>query len=207
MPVRFQKKCDSGAHLLVWEAKEDAEELFASLPSTILTDAEYLTAKTEQKKLELLCSRVAIRHLAAELGIDFEGIKKDQHGKPYMVGTPWEMSITHSKKFMAVVMHPTKPVGVDIERPQEKMWRITERLYSPTEIEAIGNDLNTMSIYWSAKEALYKLYGRRGTDFKENLKVFQEGNQLKGEIIMPDHQQVHDIHVEPVGSYFLVWAI
>ncbi|WP_055149317.1 4'-phosphopantetheinyl transferase family protein [Jiulongibacter sediminis] len=207
MPVRFQKKCDSGAHLLVWEAKEDAEELFASLPSTILTDAEYLTAKTEQKKLELLCSRVAIRHLAAELGIDFEGIKKDEHGKPYMVGTHWEMSITHSKKFMAVVMHPTKPVGVDIERPQEKMWRITERLYSPAEIEAIGDDLNTMSIYWSAKEALYKLYGRRGTDFKENLKVFKEGNQLKGEIIMPDHQQVHDIHVEPVGSYFLVWAI
>lgn len=207
MPVRFQKECDSGAHLLVWEAKEDTAFLFASLPSTILTDAEYLTAKTEQKKLELLCSRVAIRHLASELGIHFKGIKKDEHGKPYLVGTDWQMSITHSRKFMAVVMHPEKPVGVDIERPQEKMWRIKERLYTPAEIVAIGEDLNRMSVYWSAKEALYKLYGKRGMDFRQNLKVFQDGNQLKGEIIMPDHHEVHDIHVESVDGYFLVWAL
>jgi phosphopantetheinyl transferase len=207
MPVRFQKKCESGAHLLVWEAKENPEALFASLPSTILTDAEYLTAKTEQKKLELLCSRVAIRHLAAGLDVDFDGIKKDKHGKPYLVGTPWQMSITHSKMFMAVVMHPSKAVGVDIERPQEKMWRIKERLFTSAEIIDIGDDLNRMSIYWSAKEALYKLYGRRGTDFRENLKVFQEDKQLKGEIIMPDHHKIHNLYVEAIDGYFLVWAV
>ncbi|MGR3810247.1 4'-phosphopantetheinyl transferase family protein [Jiulongibacter sp. NS-SX5] len=207
MPVRFQKECQSGAHLLVWEATEDLSSLFASIPSTILTDAEYLTAKTHQKKLELLCSRVAIRHLAADLGINFKGINKDENGKPFLDGTPWEMSITHSKHFMAVVMHPTKPVGVDIERPQEKMWRIKERLYTEPEIEIIGEDLNLMSIFWSAKEALYKLYGKRGTDFKENLKIKGDSSQLFGEIIMPDHHQTHAIHVEPIDGYFLVWAV
>ncbi len=207
MPVRFQKECESGAHVLVWEATESETELFTSLPSSILTDAEYEATHLAHKRLELLTSRVAIRYLAQKLGFSFDGIKKDENGKPYLVNTPWQMSITHSKHFMGVIMHPDLPVGVDIERPQEKMWRIKTRLYSEQEIHDIGDDLNRMSIYWSAKEALYKLYGKRGTDFKENLRLSLEGDQLFGEIIMEDHHQKHQILSEPIDDYILVWAI
>jgi len=178
MPVRFQKECSSGAHVLVWEAKEKEVELLSILPSSILTDAEYIESKSPLKKLEFLTSRLAIRYLANMLNIHFDGIKKDEHGKPYLVNSSWKMSITHSKYFMGVIMHPLKEVGIDIELPQKKMWRILPRLFSEHEIAYVGDDIERMSVYWSAKEALYKLYGKRGIDFKENLLLYQRENEF-----------------------------
>lgn len=207
MPVRFQKLCNSGAHLLVWEAREDPGQLLTLLPSTILTDAEYEHIKSPAKKLELLTSRVAIRHLAHELGIQFDGIKKDEHGKPYLVNSTWHFSVTHSRHFMGVIMHPQKPVGIDIELPQTKMWRILPRLFNPQEIEDIGDDLNKMSVYWSAKEALYKLYGKRSTDFRTNLLIHNREGILEGEILMPDHHETHLLDTQQIDDYFLVWAV
>ena len=207
MPVRFQKKCTSGAHILVWEAMEDEVTLFADLPSSILTDAEYHAITHPKKRLEMLTSRLAIRTLASSIGVQFEGIKKDEHGKPYLYGSSFQMSITHSSKFMAVIMHPTHQVGIDIERPKEKMWRITERLFSPAEIKDIDHDLTNMSIYWSAKEALYKLYGKRSTDFRENLIIHKKDDGLYGEIIMPEYHHIHRLYTIPVDNYILVYAV
>jgi 4'-phosphopantetheinyl transferase len=207
MPVRFQKECNSGAHLLIWEAKESETELLAILPSVILTDAEYLECKTPHKRIEFLTSRLAIRYLAKELNISFDGIRKDEHGKPYLVNSSWQMSITHSKHFMGVILHPSKFVGLDIEKPQNKMWKILPRLFSEQEIKDVGNDLEQMSIYWSAKEALYKLYGKRGTYFKENLLIHKIENDLIGEISMPDCQNTYKIFQEKIDEYIVVWAI
>lgn len=207
MPVRFQKEYKSGAHLLLWEVNESETELLSLLPSSILTDAEYLESKSPLKIIEFLSSRLAIRYLAKELNINFDGLKKDEHGKPYLVNSSWQMSITHSRHFMGVILHPTKPVGIDIERPQAKMWKILPRLFSVQEITDVGDDLERMSVYWSAKEALYKLYGKRGTDFKENLLIHTKNNELIGEIIMPDHQGKHIISQERIDEYLVVWAI
>ncbi|UBM58310.1 4'-phosphopantetheinyl transferase superfamily protein [Marinilongibacter aquaticus] len=207
MPVRFQKKCPNGAHLLVWEVEENESTLISLLPSTILTDAEYEEIKIPHKKIELLASRVAIRHLAKSLNVVFEGIKKDENGKPYLVNSHWHMSVTHSRHFMAVVMHPEKAVGIDIERPQKKLQRILHRLFSAQEIEDMAGSLENMCIYWSAKEALYKLYGKRGTNFIDNLKVHKVAEGLLGEIIMPDHQETHQISIEKIDEYILVWAV
>jgi len=207
MPVRFQKECESGAHLLVWEANETETELLAILPSSVLTEAELAEVNLAPKKKEFLASRLAIRYLAKQLNIPFLGIKKDQHGKPYLVDSSWQMSITHSRDYMAVIMHPNNLVGIDIEKPQEKMWKIMPRLYSEQEINDIDQNLENMSIYWSAKEALYKLYGKRGTDFRENLKIHKNLSGLLGEIIMPDYQKVHVIKSEKIEAYILVWVV
>ncbi|WP_341227083.1 4'-phosphopantetheinyl transferase superfamily protein [uncultured Arcticibacterium sp.] len=207
MPVRFQKECASGAHILVWESIEEEIQLMADLPSSILTDAELEKIITPRKKLEMLTSRVAIRHLANDLNISFDGVKKDEHGKPYLVNTKWEMSITHSKNFIGVIMHPHLPVGIDIEKPQTKMWRILPRLYSETEIKAVGDNLETLSVYWSAKEALYKLYGKRGVDFVRNLRLHESTEGLMGEIIMPNYHKRHHILQEKIEDYILVWTV
>jgi 4'-phosphopantetheinyl transferase len=207
MPVRFQKECSNGAHVLVWEAKESEVELLSILPSNILTDAEYLESKSPLKRLEFLTSRLAIRYLANQLNVNFDGLKKDIHGKPYLVNSTWKMSITHSKVFMGVIMHPSKEVGIDIELPQKKMWKILPRLFSEQEIIEVGKDIEKMSVYWSAKEALYKLYGKRGVDFKDNLLLHQKENDLIGEIKMEDYHAHHQLLQERIDDYLLVWAV
>lgn len=207
MPVRYQRECESGAQLLVWDANEDEIELLSVLPSSILAEAELSNLKLPHKRREFLTSQLAIRYLTDQLDIPFEGVRKDEHGKPYLVNSEWQMSITHSKNFIGIVMHPELPVGIDIEKPQMKMWNILNRLYSAQEIKDVGENLETLSVYWSAKEALYKLYGKRGTDFRENLRIYKTDNGLFGEINMPDHHSRHKIHKEQVEDYFLVWVV
>ncbi len=206
MPVIQLKKFDD-AHILIWEITESEYELIVDLPSTILTDQELEEAKIGQKKKEMLASRLAIRYLAKELNLNFSGIKKDEYGKPYLVDSEWQMSLTHSENYIAVIMHPNKNVGIDIEKPNKKMWRILERLFSENEIRLIGEDLDRMSIFWSAKEALYKLYGKRGTDFRQNLLIDIDSKGYFGKIIMHDCKKEIRIFTEKVQDYILVWAI
>lgn len=207
MPVLFTKKYDNECHLLVWQITESAIELQAMLSSDILTDAELAETRHPQKQLEFYASRLAIQTLAANLGIAFFGIKKDEYGKPFMVGNEWQMSLTHSNKYIAVAMHAQKSLGIDIEKPSEKMKKILPRLFSTSEIAEIADDLDKLSVYWSAKEALYKLYGKRKVDFRKNLLVFEDKHKIIGKISMPDWQFDHEIWVEKIEEYFLTIAL
>lgn len=208
MAIYLSKKHEkAGFYLLIWQIDESLVELQAMLSSEILTDAELAETRHPQKQLEFFASRIAIKALADQLEIVCLGIKKDEYGKPYMVGNNWQMSLTHSQQFIAVAMHPYKPIGIDLEKPSEKMWKILPRLFSQTEIERVGNNLDKLSIYWSAKEALYKLYGKRKVDFRENLLLQEENETLIGYIDMPDYKHKHEVWVEEIGNYFLTIAL
>jgi hypothetical protein len=75
-----------------------------------------------------------------------------------------------------------------------------------SEISWVSDDLEKATILWSAKEALYKLYGKRKVDFKENLFLVPSINGLMGKIKMPDHEAEHQIYVQNIEEYLLVIA-
>ena len=61
---------------------------------------------------------------------------------------------------------------------------------SEQELENTGEDLEKICIYWCAKEALYKVYGKRGLHFASQLLVepfiLEEKGNLKGMINMQE---------------------
>jgi 4'-phosphopantetheinyl transferase len=207
MPIFLHKQYNNGVNLLVWEITESETELLTELPSVILTDLELSDTYHPQKRLELLASRLAIYHLANLLNVNIKGIKKDEHGKPFIVDSEWNLSLTHSKSFIGVVFHKSLPIGIDIEIPNHKLWKIANRLFVKEEIELVAENLNIMSIFWSAKESLYKLYGKRKVDFRENLKISLQNNMYRGHINMPNHISNHEIIIEHIRDYILVIAI
>lgn len=208
MPQAFRKSHNSGTELIVWEVSESQDFFLSKLSQLVHEDKEYITAKFEWKKLELLAARYAAKVLVEALGYTFSGIAKDEYGKPYLVDSKLRMSLTHSKEYVAVAIHPTQELGIDLERPSTKMWRIKERLFTESEITAIGDNLRTMSIFWSAKEGLYKLYGKRGIGFKENLFLKFEHDELKGSIeIGEDYATFHKVHTVDFQDFILVWVV
>jgi phosphopantetheinyl transferase len=207
MPIITEKKYSSNAHLAVWQITESHNELQAMLPSEILTDAELATIHHSQKQIEFFCSRLTIKYLADKLGIKYAGIKKDEYGKPYLVGSEWQFSLTHTVEFVAVVMHQTQPLGIDMEQPSEKLSRIAHKYLSETERTDAGNDLDKLCIYWSAKEALYKLYGKRKVIFIDNLLVapFSKHQQvINGRLKINEIDKQYVLIVEKIDKYYLV---
>ena len=210
MPIFLQKKYKSnGIHLAVWQITETHDELQAMLPSEILTDAELASIKHPQKQIEFFCSRLTIKFLADFLGIKYLGIKKDEHGKPYLVGSTWQMSLTHTSNFVAAIMHPTKALGMDMEKPSEKIRKIAHKFLSESEITTANNDLEKLCIYWSAKEALYKLYGKRKVIFHEHLHVFpfqKDDSEIIGRLKINEIDEEYTIFIENIAGYVLVVA-
>lgn len=209
MPVILEKKYENNISLAVWQITESHDELQAMLPSEILTDAELASISHPQKQVEFFCSRLVIKHLANSLGIQYLGIKKDEHGKPYLVGSNWQMSITHTTNYVAAVMHPTEAIGMDMEKPSDKLQRIAHKFLSETERIEAENDIEKLCIYWSAKEALYKLYGKRKVIFNENLYIFpfqKEQNKITGRLKINEIDTEYNIYVEKIDGYILVVA-
>jgi phosphopantetheinyl transferase len=196
--------------LAVWQITEPHDELLALLPSTILTDAELASIAHPQKQVEFFCSRLCISYLAKKIGFEYLGIKKDEYGKPYLVGSSWQMSLTHTMKFVAVVMHPTKPLGIDLEKPNQKLLKIGNRLFSDSEMAFVNDNLDKLCMLWSAKEALYKLYGKRGVFFRENLFVDEFDLRTmtsKARIEIDDWSSKHQLLIEQIEEFWMVIAI
>ena len=165
MPVQSIENAGGGAWAL-WEVTEIESELtYASLescPDDIVHP---------QKRLEWLAGRALIRSLAESYGVNYVGLRKDEFGKPFLKEHSGQISLSHSYPFVAAQWHPSLPVGIDLEQPKDKLLQVASRVFSMDELADAGNHLTKLCIYWCAKEALYKIYGKRNLLFTDHLRV------------------------------------
>ncbi len=63
------------------------------------------------------------------------------------------ISISHSRELAAVALSTNLPIGIDIEKPQERLSRIAHKFLAPGEQ---GGDLDHLLKLWTAKEAVFK---------------------------------------------------
>ncbi|NJN40924.1 MAG: 4'-phosphopantetheinyl transferase superfamily protein [Flammeovirgaceae bacterium] len=166
----------------LWKITESADEL-AVLASPALCPVDIISAN---KKLEWLAGRALMKSMVEHLGFEFVGIRKDEYGKPALVNLPHQISISHSYPYVAIQIDRNYEVGIDLEQPKKKLLNIAHRVLDPIELEDAGTDEVKHCVYWCAKEALYKIYGKRGLSFSENLKIapfnLQESGSLNAEV-------------------------
>jgi 4'-phosphopantetheinyl transferase len=206
MPCIVNKNINPEIHLLVWQLTETVDELASNLVLSLNQKTFFDNILHPQKKLEYLAGLNAINICAKKLGISFISIEKDKDGKPFLKDCEWEISISHTVDFVGVVFRKTHAIGIDIEKPQDKMLKILNRIFSEKELELINNNLEVASVFWSAKEALYKLYGKRKVDFIKNLELYWKGPELLGKIKMLDQKTEHNIWIEKLQNYYIVVA-
>lgn len=80
-------------------------------------------------------------------------IKETKDGKPYIENGPF-FNLSHSGQYVVLAIHPTREVGVDIERIDEKKLDAIRFVLSPEEKEI--EDVDTLFRLWSNKESLIK---------------------------------------------------
>lgn len=120
------------------------------------------------------------------------------------------MSISHSFPYATAIIHAEKPVGIDIEQPRDKILRIAEKFLNPKERDFAGNDLELLSILWSAKEVLYKIHGRKKLTFKQHLFIQPFEKRIDGIIrcsIVFDKQrfQKYQLKFYKINGHYVVF--
>lgn len=157
MPVH--KRIQSGeANLCLWKITEE------------ITDFNLSISREESDNLSRNQQWLAGRAALDALDVDIEALQKDTYGKPMIGGGSAQVSLSHCKSYAAAIKSQN-PVGIDIEEITPRIERIAPRFVHEYEWEFISKRDRLVYLYvlWSAKEALYKLYGKKSVDFKNHM--------------------------------------
>lgn len=170
MPLFLQKEAPQALSLFVWKATEETSFFVDFLLEP--EKQEFLLISHPNKQKEFAAVRYMAQLICKEnFGLAYQGIKKDENGKPYFYGISYEISISHCLPYVAIALHASQSVGVDIEKEQEKLLRVAPRVFSEMEINFCKDNLRKTCILWSCKETLYKIYAKKGLIFQTDLLI------------------------------------
>jgi 4'-phosphopantetheinyl transferase EntD len=192
----------------LWKIEESEEEL-----NLLSGGGEIIPAEIThpEKRCEFLAARKLVRNLVEQLNLSYKGLTKDAYGKPLLQDFPHHISLSHSYPYVTAIIDAEKSVGIDLEHFKSKLLRIAPRMFSPSELKDAGNSVEKNCVYWSAKEAMMKVYGKKDLVFSENLLVdpfeLESTGVLTGHIITPEKETTLSLHYKQYPDFVIVYNV
>lgn len=207
MALAYRKQIDQDTSFAIWKIEESAEELYSQLQLKAHEDSFLETLNSGKRNLHWLSTRVLLRSM-----LDTDGYidcRIDEHGKPYLENLPHKISLSHSFDYAAVIVSKSKAVGIDIELIKNKIERIAFKFMNKNELAFIDKQriIQHMYICWCAKEAIYKLQGKRNVSFLDHifLNPFPCGDAGVFDATLEIEEQVTNfkVHYEKFNEYMI----
>lgn len=153
----------------VWKISESLDELKAMASETGLPVSGMEAFKSMQRGLEWLASRLLVCRMFGEV----REVLSRNDGKPYINGMRGCISISHTKGYAALLISDNVGAGVDIERRERDALSLIRMFVNADELHLLECENPSLMalLIWSAKEALFKIVGNLGGNFKDNITV------------------------------------
>lgn len=189
---------------------ESIDELLHKLDKKELYIPHLKKISSENRQKEWLTVRTLLKDILKEE----KEICYTESGKPYLSDNSYQISISHTKGFVAIALHPSFNVGIDIEHISPRVRKIRNRFINNIEesnIDKSQEDIHLL-LHWSAKETLFKILGEEGVDFKDDLHisgftpVFNQLSMFSARETKTNKQQLFDIHYLVTSDYVLTFT-
>lgn len=218
MAIYHQQIINSTTKLGIWCIEEDESFFLKEVPLQ-------QTITHPHKRLQHLAGRYLLRYLFHDF--PYNDILIADTRKPYLSQEQYHFSISHCGNYAAAIVSSNERVGIDIEKPDVKVTRISHKFIHENELSFLQNSLQnvlqndvltTTTVLWSAKEALFKWYGLGNVDFKEHMQlnnaitvagnewtlpfVFKKNNEVKVTIqsFLFEHIVLSWLHTPPSSA-------
>lgn len=177
MPLFYQQDINEQTRLAIWKIAEP-ESFFL----------ETVTLKKEithpHKRLQHLAGRFLLKYLFPDFPAEAIAIADTR--KPFLPDEVFHFSISHCGDYAAAIVSKTKRVGIDVELLTPRVEKIKHKFLHPEELEMLqaseADQITTLTLLWSAKEAMFKWWGNGDVDFSEVLRIHELPKQQKGSI-------------------------
>lgn len=162
----LKRQIASETLLGIWKIEESIEELYE-----MLDRKDWLQkvdqAKSISRKREMLATRVLLKELLGEEKL----ICYCDSGRPYLEDQSCQLSISHTRGYVAIALNKENLLGLDIEQISDKIFRVRDRVIGDRDSIDQDNEQIHLLLHWSAKEAMFKYLDLEGVDFRKNLHV------------------------------------
>ncbi len=207
MPISFYQDINPDTAIALWKITESVANLEGQLQ---LKEHELQTLKSlgkEKRNLHWLATRVLMRKMLSTN--EYIDCRTDENGKPFLANHPHHISLSHSYGYAAVMVSKTRKVGIDIEVIKTKIERVQAKFLCNDELAFIGEQDRIEKLYvcWCAKEALYKLNGKKETSFKDHIRLsnfeFKEEGSLNARIEKDNRSKKYTVNFKKFEDYML----
>ena len=182
MALLLTKELDDDGHsrLGVWHITESESELreLTSIPSDEMEEISFIKSESLRKQ------KLAVRVLLDCMFDEKVYLSHHDNGKPYIENNAVNISITHTDKYVAVILDDLDDVGIDCESLDRDFSAVEKKALSEEEIEDLEDERRNeqLAIYWCAKEAVYKKISQYHVDFAEQIEIDSFRPKGEGEL-------------------------
>lgn len=185
---------------IIWHLKEGIS-FFLEKNKLSHEEIVQFYGKTPANVLQWLCSRFIIKEL-----YDVDTILlKDGFGKPYIKGETQHISLSHSNDYFASAKSEFS-IGIDIEKISNKAQKIQSKFCSPSDLRFVKNSENLdffLTRLWTIKEAVYKAYGKKSLNFKDQI-VLKSNNEC---VVYPEKTESIKYFIETLTINDYIFSI
>ena len=204
MALYLRKKLDNKAEIAVWQVTESEEELrnLISVPTDELEEISLFRSESQRRQ------KLAVRALLNEVFEEKMYLNHHDNGQPYLENCVTYISITHTDKYVAII------IGIDIESLDRDFSAVEKKALSEDEIEDLEKEKRNeqLAIYWCAKEAIFKRMSQNRVDFAEQIEVEKFNLRKEGEleatfIHKDEHEEEFELEYMMFDRHVLVWLV
>lgn len=210
MALYLKRDLENEAQIGVWQITETEEELkqLSATPTDEMEEISFIRSESLRKQ------RLAVRALLNEMFDEKVYLSHHDNGKPYIENNPINISITHTDKYVAVILHDSEDVGIDIESLDRDFSAVEKKALSEDEIEDLDDDRRNeqLAIYWCAKEAIFKRLSVYNVDFAEQIEIERFRPKGEGEleatfINKDEDEEEFELSYVTFDRHVLVWVV
>lgn len=201
---------EDGTRIGVWQVSETEAELRAmtSIPSDELEEISFIKSESLRKQ------KLAVRALLDALFEEKVYLSHHDNGKPYIENSAVNISITHTDKYVAIILHESEEVGIDCESLDRDFSAVEKKALSEEEIDDLDDEKRNeqLAIYWCAKEAVYKKMSQYKVDFAEQIEIEDFRMHGEGELAATftdkdGFEEEFDLQYITFDRHVLVWVV
>ena len=210
MALYLRKKLENKAEIAVWQVTETEEELrnLVSVPTDELEEISLYREESHRRQ------KLAVRALLNEVFEEKMYLNHHDNGKPYLENSVTNISITHTDKYVAIIISDDDELGIDIESLDRDFSVVDVTSQKEDEIDDLEKEKRNeqLAIYWCAKEAIFKRMSQNRVVFAEQIEVEKFNVRKEGEleatfIHKDEHEEDFELEYMIFDRHVLVWLV
>lgn len=168
-----------------------------------LCDQQIITStKGKHRVNERLTARICLKTV---IGKKYKGINYRKNGQPYLVGQDENISISHSKDILSIIISNSPDIGIDIQLPSEKIKKIAKRVFNQDELDWAKNEIEKLTYLWCIKEAVFKASSIKGLDFRKEIIIDTSSFFVK--VKTSSHEQDYKMETLKFKDYCVAYTL